>query len=212
MKKILIKSVNELVYLNDSISLILIENPILYRNLAYDLRNEIIISDEENVLDIDKCGLIIYNPFDLNLNDSRLIKLMYKKLDKLRTEQHNIMIAELNDSIRDLVYDLSLNLDVSVDIGSDIDFQKMLSAIDLKFVDPTFESFVEMFIKYLKIYLMFTNIKIVFTFGLLQLFSEDELNEIKKEVLLLDIKIVDFKIQQKNIKSSIVIDKDWCII
>lgn len=212
MKKILLNSLNELLYIENEITSIEIESPIIYRNIAYNLRNEIVLSEEDNILDIDKYGLIIYNPFDLNINDPRLIKLMYKKLDKYRTEEYNIRIASVNEEIKKIVYDLSLNLDVAVEVGADIDFQKLLTSINLKFVDPTFESFIEMFIKYLKIYLMFTSTKVIFTFGLISLFSKEELDELVKEISLLDVNIVDFKIQQNNIKSSIIIDKDWCII
>lgn len=212
MKKILLNSLNELLYIENEITSIVIESPIIYRNIAYNLRNEIVLSEEDNILDIDKYGLIIYNPFDLNINDPRLIKLMYKKLDKYRTEEYNIRIASVNEEIKKIVYDLSLNLDVAVEVGADIDFQKLLTSINLKFVDPTFESFIEMFIKYLKIYLMFTSTKVIFTFGLISLFSKEELDELVKEISLLDVNIVDFKIQQNNIKSSIIIDKDWCII
>lgn len=212
MKKILLNSLNELLYIENEITSIVIESPIIYRNIAYNLRNEIVLSEEDNILDIDKYGLIIYNPFDLNINDPRLIKLMYKKLDKYRTEEYNIRIASVNEEIKKIVYDLSLNLDVAVEVGADIDFQKLLTSINLKFVDPTFESFIEMFIKYLKIYLMFTSTKVIFTFGLISLFSKEELDELVKEISLLDVNIVDFKIQQNNIKSSIIIDKDRCII
>lgn len=212
MKKILLNSLNELLYIENEITSIVIESPIIYRNIAYNLRNEIVLSEEDNILDIDKYGLIIYNPFDLNINDPRLIKLMYKRLDKYRTEEYNIRIASVNEEIKKIVYDLSLNLDVAVEVGADIDFQKLLTSINLKFVDPTFESFIEMFIKYLKIYLMFTSTKVIFTFGLISLFSKEELDELVKEISLLDVNIVDFKIQQNNIKSSIIIDKDWCII
>lgn len=212
MKKILLNSLNELVYLSNPITSIIIENPIIYRNVAFNLRNEIVLSEENNILDIDKYGLIVYNPFDLNINDPRLVKLMYKRLDKYRTEEYNVKIASINNELREVIYELSLNLDVVVEVGPDIDFQKLLSAINLKFVDPTFESFIQMFIKYLKVYLMFTSTKVVFTFGLISLFSKEEINELEKETLLLDIQIVDFKIQQENIKTSLIIDKDWCII
>lgn len=212
MRKVLLKSVKELLYLEEPVTLVAIENPIYYRNLAYCLDNEILLSENDQPLDLDKYGLFIRDPFDLNINDPRLIKMMYKRIDKSRTDEINRKLMLINKEINDVVYELSLNLDVAVDIGSEIDFHKMLSAINLHFVDPTFESFSEMFIKYLKVNSMFSSIKVVFSFGLFSVLSKDEISEITKEVELLELNIVNFEIQKNDIKSTLIIDKDWCIL
>lgn len=212
MKKVFLKSIKELICLTEPIISVGIENPIYYRNLAYNLSNEIIFSEQDQPLDIDKYLLVIDNPFGLNINDTRLLKLMYKKLERFRNDETNARLSAISRDISEVVYDLCLNLDVGVEITSDLDFQKILSSIGLRFVDPTVISFVDLFIKYLKVYLMLSSVKAVISFGLLSVFDENELEIIAKEIELLDIHLIDFTIQRNHSKTSFLVDKEWCII
>lgn len=212
MKKIHLVSLNKTIELIDTISVITIENPIYYRSIVYNILDEIIYSGNDVPIDIEKYSLIIKNPFELNVNDSKMIKLMYKKLDSCISDNDKLNLNLISESIRRFIFELSYDLDVPIDMSESLDVAKLFASVDLKFVDSTYESFVELILKYIKIYSMFTNLHIVFSFGLLNLITEEEIQMLEKEASLLDIKIVDFLIKKENSKCAMIIDKDWCII
>lgn len=212
MNKIYIKVVEQLIELRESIISIAIENPINYRNMVYNLRNELIYSENNSPLDIDKHCLIVYNPFELNINDAKLIKLMYKKMEKSKNDEFDYKFSHIIEELKVLIYELSYNLETSIEMNNEIDLQKILSALNVQFTSPPIYSFLENFVNYFKIYKMFSPLNVVFTFGLLSLLNDEEICQLRNEMSVLELNIVDFSIQKKNTVTTLIIDDDWCII
>ncbi|UKI48938.1 MAG: hypothetical protein L6U99_08905 [Clostridium sp.] len=53
--------------------------------------DEIIYSENNNVIDIEKKGLIIRNPLDLNLNEKKLINALYKELNHSLNDENKLI-------------------------------------------------------------------------------------------------------------------------
>ena len=81
MIKIFIKKIDYLFELKEGINSIEIENINLFRNLYFNLFDECIISS--NDVDIAESKILkINNIFDININESKTIKYLYKDIEK----------------------------------------------------------------------------------------------------------------------------------
>lgn len=210
MKKVLIKSINKVLLFMDIIETITIENPLLYRSIAMNLEEEIVFSENNVPLELDKNALVLSNPFDIEINDSKLLKLLYKKMEKDANhyeKESKFLLKEATNFVNALSNELSVKLAIS----DEMDFQKVFSSLSVRFEDES-TSYVERLINYLKTNLMFLNIKIVIIFGLNCVLTQEELILFVKEVSLLDIVILNIQAEVKDIKSSFIIDSDWCIL
>lgn len=53
-----------------------------YRQLTFNINDEIVFSINNEIFDISKFGLIIQNPFCISLNEKKLLNSLYKELEE----------------------------------------------------------------------------------------------------------------------------------
>ena len=82
MKKIFIKSIGKTIEIDNGVYQVIIENSNIYRNIAINIESEIVLSKDDKLLSIDKEIAVIYDPFNIDLNDPKTIKSLYKLLEK----------------------------------------------------------------------------------------------------------------------------------
>lgn len=89
MKKIFIKPLNRLCDFDDKLLVIKFEDPIIYREFTFDIINNLNYSKNNSIIDLEKYGNVIYNPYDLNLTEKKLVNALYSIL------QNNIKDNEI---------------------------------------------------------------------------------------------------------------------
>lgn len=212
MKQFFIKSINSLVKMDDYIEEISIEDSANYRNIYFKLLDEIIYSENNNVIDIEKKGLIIRNPLDLNLNEKKLINALYKELNHSLNDVNKLIFNEIESKLMELVDYLSSDFDYSIDYNNEIDINKLFSSIDVRFNEIEFDNYLEMLIQFIKIYNSVLSIKCVVSFGLFSILSKNEIELLKKEIKSMDLTLLNFECKSKTNVKSLIVDSDYCII
>lgn len=212
MKQFFIKSINSLVKMDDFIEEISIEDSVNYRNIYFKLLDEIIYSENNNVIDIEKKGLIIRNPLDLNLNEKKLINALYKEMNHSFNDENKIIFNEIESKLMELMDYLSSDLDYSIDYNNEIDLNKLFSSIDVRFSEIEFDNYLKMLVQFIKIYNSVLSIKCVVSFGLFSILSENEIELLKKEIKSMDLTLLNFECKSKNDVKSLIVDSDYCII
>lgn len=212
MKQFFIKSINSLVKMDDYIEEISIEDSVNYRNIYFKLLDEIIYSENNNVIDIEKKGLIIRNPLDLNLNEKKLINALYKELNHSLNDENKLIFNEIESKLMGLVDYLSSDLDYSIDYNNEIDINKLFSSIDVRFNEIEFDNYLEMLVQFIKIYNSVLSIKCVVSFGLFSILSKNEIELLKKEIKSMDLTLLNFECKSKTDVKSLIVDSDYCII
>lgn len=211
MKKIFIKNINQSIVLNENITSIYIENSIIYRELGINIYDCIIYSEDDNVKDFEKKSFIIYNPFEININDSKILKFLIKKIEKEIKQKYLNEIYDIESILFEVIEKSSLDLSVPITFSETIDISKLLSSLSITFMQET-ECYLELLINYFKILIEFCSVSIIVSFGLINTLTKEEYQKLSEELKMLNLHIFDINFQPKYVKDSIIVDEDLCIL
>ena len=210
MKSVYINELNEKLNINNNIFNILINDPLIYRKLVFNINESIIYYKDNNIIELND-ALIIYNPLELDFNDKKTLNLLYKTISKNYKEE----LLKTMSSIERIGYSLfdSISVDYPITIDDEIETNKLFSLFGLKLKTVENQSYLELLINYFKIHSELNNSKLIITFGLLEILTNEEQIFLEKELEYIGIDLINISISKTlNNVESIILDKDWCII
>lgn len=212
MKTLFIKPTKEKLYLEKSLTSIKFDNCILFRNFVKNISENIILSENNEIIDINKHSRIIYDPLNLDVKDKKVMTELYKQIKNEISEERVNKWRELEANILNLITDISLDLDYSIDYETEIDLSKLLSLYQVSVKEEKIENFLNYLLNYIKIYSVFLNCNIFISIRLLSLLEEQEYFELESELSILGITLIDFDLKYESNISTFVIDDQWCVI
>lgn len=212
MMSIYLKDFNCRCDLQKAITKICFEDPKMYRNFFSNISERIIISNNDGAINIKKKCLIISDPFNIELNDKKIITELYKLMKISMSDEQIKMLMEIESNMISLLEEVILAMDCNIDYGSDFDATKLFSLFQVCFKKVEYNNFLEFLIDYIKINIEIYDIDIVITNRLISILTEEEYQLLKKELILLECKVIDFEIKDNSINNDYLIDNDWCII
>ena len=200
------------------------ENKKYYRENIIELINQhkgnegsYILSNDNKEISFDKNSYIITDIFNIDVNSKRVLTKIYNSLLKEIVEDIS-SYNELSTNIRVYFEKLIFNSSLEIDQSEEIDMSSLLKLGDFR-VHVENDDILEKFLKFLKVLTKLCGCKIIFVVGLHNVFTQDEIIEIYKEVCLNKINIINIEYQQfnnlstKNYREIVYIfDKDNCEI
>ena len=212
--QIFIKSINKIVSIENYYSIIYILNSIQYKKLIFDLDEEMIVSKSATNSCSEKEILVLHNPYDINLNDTKILKELYKNTERSIKKEMIEEIGIITSETVKLLSTISYESECELTFEPEFDYSKFLSAFSLKFVETDANNYLEKFIKYIKINASLFNIKVVITFGLGYVLSEEEKQTLNNELTSLGVFVIDFISKEDYISNQklLLIDDDYCVI
>ena len=214
MKKIFIESLNQVVCFDSTIKSLKFKSKSNYRQISFNLFNELIYSENDVILDLNKCSLIIYNPFQISLNEKKLITGMYKELEKNIKDDEKKIIQKIEEYSFNLFDDLSLNVDYQFEYNEEIDVGKLFQTFNIRFPEIDYSNYLELLTNYMKLNSIFNKSKVIISFGLISLLNDEEALLLEKELAYNDLILLDIFYIDDNVNENkdLFIDDDWCII
>lgn len=223
--KIINKNWQRKIKIEDNIIYTLVfENKKYYRENIIELINQhkgnegsyILLNDNKEI-SFDKNSYIITDIFNIDVNSKRVLTKIYNSLLKEIVEDIS-SYNELSTNIRVYFEKLIFNSSLEIEQGEEIDMSSLLKLGDFKlYVEQ--DDILEKFVKFLKVLTELWGCKIIFVVGLHNVFTQDEIIEIYKEVCLNKINIINIEYQQFNNLSNenyrervYIFDKDNCEI
>ena len=200
------------------------ENKKYYRKNIIELINQhkgnegsyILLNDNKEI-SFDKNSYIITDIFNIDINNKKVLSKIYSSLLKEIVEDIS-SYNELSTNIRVYFEKLIFNSSLEIDQSEEIDMSSLLKLGDFR-VHVENDDILEKFLKFLKVLTELCGCKIIFVVGLHNVFTQDEIIEIYKEVCLNKINIINIEYQQfnnlstKNYREIVYIfDKDNCEI
>lgn len=211
-KKLYIKSLNELLILDTPIIEIAFENEIAYRNFICELDSQLIYSEDNQQVDLSKKMIRIANPFDLEINNRKIIAQLYKKISNRLTDNQKSEITNIEMSLFKFLDQLLMDDEMSLNYSTEVNFLDILSMCKVEFKTIDYKSYLEMLTHYLKINNEYNHTSIVISNGLLSVLTEEEIRLLEIELKLLNMNIIDISINTNSKKTKkIFIDEDWCV-
>lgn len=211
MKRILIKPLNEEFQLK-SLNKIQIENTVLYRELCLNTINDFIYTEDEKEYDLNKNGLVLINPYYLELNDKKIISALYKKIERLLNEEEKESIRAIERNLLEILSNISVDLDTPIDYDENVEFSKLLSSINVRIKEPEEKEYLDILIAYIKAYQELYKTKLIITFALSYVLTDSELTMLEKELQYNELVLIDIIPLRKMEDTLCIIDKDWCIL
>lgn len=214
MKKIFIKSLNQLIEFDLPFKKLKFNSKNNYRQLAFNINDEIVFSINNEIFDISKFGLIIQNPFCISLNEKKLLNSLYKELEEKITNSSIVKLNEIEKESFEMLNNLLNDVDYPFEYEEKLNISKLLLSFDVKFPEIDYSNYLNLVCDYFKLYSMYCKTKIIISFGLLSLINDDEIKLLEKELLYNDLVLLDVSYCGEELRkeNDLNIDNDWCII
>lgn len=211
MKKIHIDCLNDVIEFDNAIKRIKVRSSKDFKHISFNLLNEITISIDNDIVD-NKNVLIIYNPFEINLNDKKFLNNIYKELesninDEEKRKLHNIELAAY-----DFFDDLKYISTISFEYNPEIEITKLFSAFNLSI--PQDNNYLELITSYFILNERYCKTKFIISFGLTSLLDSNDINLLEKELAYNDLVLLDiiYVGNEDYTKIDLTIEEEWCII
>ena len=133
MKKIFIKSLNQLIEFDLPFKKLKFNSKNNYRQLAFNINDEIVFSINNEIFDISKFGLIIQNPFCISLNEKKLLNSLYKELEEKITNSSIVKLNEIEKESFEMLNNLLNDVDYPFEYEEKLNISKLLLSFDVKF-------------------------------------------------------------------------------
>ena len=178
--------------------------------------NYIYSNDNKEIL-FEKSSYIITDIFNIEINSKKILTKIYNSLLKQIIDD-TVEYNELTTLIRAYFEKLIFNSPFEVEQGEEIDINSFLKLGDFR-IHIEEDDILEKFIKFLKVLVQLFGINIIFIVGLHNVFTDEEVREIYKEVCVNKISIINIEYQQFNNLSNenykeivYIFDRDNCEI
>lgn len=212
----------QLIFEEDKINVMVIENQKLFSELVEELMGAInggdgkfVISEEMNIINLSKVGELCIDIFSCDINSKKAITKLYELLrEKSVDEDMHLQTSQILNSLlsyaEDLIfefgeYELSYNLDV--------DITTIFKALEVKF-DLFNKSYLEKLLDYVYINSEFLSKKLFIFVNLKSFLLEEELEEFYKMMFYKKINILLLEGVEREYKFDCeeyhIIDKDLC--
>ena len=176
-----------------------------------------IYSNDNNEISFEKSSYIITDIFNIEINSKKILTKIYNSLLKEIIDD-TVEYNELTTHIRAYFEKLIFNSPFEVEQGEEIDINSFLKLGDFR-IHIEEDDILEKFIKFLKVLVQLFGINIIFIVGLHNVFTDEEIKEIYKEVCVNKISIINIEYRQFDnlsdenyIEKVYIFDKDNCEI
>ena len=176
-----------------------------------------IFSNDNKEISFEKSSYIITDVFNIEINSKKILTKIYNSLLKQIIDD-TVEYNELTTHIRAYFEKLIFNSTFGVEQGEEIDINSLLKLGDFR-IHIEEDDILEKFIKFLKVLVQLFGINIIFIVGLHNVFTDEEIKEIYKEVCVNKINIINIEYRQFDnlsdenyIEKVYIFDKDNCEI
>ena len=176
-----------------------------------------IYSNDNKEISFEKSSYIITDIFNIEINSKKILTKIYNSLIKQiidDTAEYNKLTTHIRAYFEKLIFNSSFE----VEQGEEIDINSLLKLGDFR-IHVEYDDILEKFIKFLKLLVQLCGIKNIFVVGLHNIFTDEEIREIYKEVCVNKISIINIEYQQFSnisdenyIEKIYIFDKDNCEI
>lgn len=212
----------ETFFRDDAINVLAVEDVCLFRELCADLYDAVnsggdvfvLSSETGESVNLSKNGIIISDPFGININERKVLNKLYSEVSQIADEKFALDVAEINDKIASLMRKLDSESSVPLDYADVSPISALLKAFEVS-VKDSFESIAERIMSYLSAAVCLCGITCVFFINIKSFLNIRELAELYKFlryhgvfVFLLESSVRD----KCDGEFTVIIDKDLCEI
>lgn len=209
--------------IENKVTNIIIESPDIFETMVNELHNQIggnegewVLSDKCTPIDIKKCCEIILNPFDVDINNKRVLAKLYDNIKNNATKTDLFITwTELYPKISEVVEVLIEDFDYHLEYNDEIEIKELLKLMNLRFSTVSTTS-LEKIIDYMNLHNSILGTKVFILVNIHSYYTQDKLKFLyeqafykKYHLLLIECRETD---TLEFIEKRYIIDKDGCVI
>lgn len=205
----------------DKILVITLERPDIFSKVLNDmwqqtkgLEGAVAIVEGEEVIKLSKTAHMIFNPFDIECNDRKVLNAIYSEMKEISSEHHLDIIAEANQKNIELIDEIADKLDYSITYDLDVDIIDVFKMYGVKLLTDD-ECLTSRIIDYIKLLHRILKTKLFILVNFKQFLNIDDIKNIYEAAIYEKVNLV---VIQANYKDKIVnefnviVDDDLCMI
>lgn len=205
----------------NQVTVLTIENTTAYSAILNDLwrqsqgtEGEAILSEGERILDLSKAMICIFNPFDINCNDRKILNKLYQEIKEYTMNNLVEQNAKVNTVLLDYVDTIERGIPYALDYNFEADIVDILKAYDIH-IQTTGETILENLVEYLRVIKSILKVPNVIIVGLKYYLNEFELKQLYEFLFYEKINLIivePLHTQRLNNEKCWILDKDLCLI
>lgn len=202
---------------------IIIESPDVFESMLNELYNQTlgnegkwVLSNNSTPIEIKKYSEIILNPFNLDINNKRLLAKLYENIKNNATKTDlYIKWIELYPKVSEVLDELIEDFDYNFEYDDEIEIKELLKLVNLRLNIETSDS-LEKMIDYMNLHNSILETKLFILVNIHSFYTQDKLKYLYEQafykkyyLLLLECKAAD---TVEILEKRYIIDKDGCVI
>lgn len=207
----------KLFYLNQEINLkyglnaLTFENPTMFRQMYYNLFENIKLLD--GIVECQSSKIIIIKDvLNVSINEKKNLTYLFKLTNIILKEKYETDYLKILTMLKNLLVNITDSMDLDVEF-EEVDTTKLFQSFNLKYQEDNL-SYLESIISYISIINTITSPKVFITYNLLNYLTEEEYNSLQqefaiKQIVLLDISLNLIKNKCQNLFN---VDDEYCIM
>ena len=171
-----------------------------------------IFLEKDKELKFSKNGLIIFDIFNLDFNDKKIISGLYSKLNEIVEENYHFEYLKYIGEFMKIIDDIKIDSPYPYTYNEDISFNDLLKAIKVQ-PEKEYSSILEKLINYINVISEYTLVKLIVFVNVRNFLTQEEMKELIKHIGYCKINIVFLEsIQPKRVMDEkiLIIDNDLC--
>ena len=211
----------EIEFSEHQINVLIIEDPKLFTGILRDVWNQanggdggLLLSENGKEIIFGKTVEVVFNPFQLDINNRKMVSALYKDLSETAKDSMLIETAELNADYLRYFDGLIENYPYPVTYDDQIEISELFKAFKVRFDDSS-DTLAEFVLNYFRMVSRVLGVRLFVFVGVKQYFSREELSFLYQSLFYEKIYLLDIESEQKDIlkeEKTVTIDKDQCII
>ena len=211
-KQIFIKPLNQLIELNESIIEIVFDDPTIYRNISFDFLNYVIYSIDNEEKDLVKDMLRITDLFHFELNNKKVINTLYRQLCNELTEEDKKELIFIEYRLLNFLDSIASHSNYEINYNEEINLSGLFSLFQVSLKEVDHQNYLEFLLTYIKVNIILNNFTIIVTNELTNILSQNEKKLLMEELSLMEVHLIDLKLNNNKTSVKYLIDNDWCVI
>lgn len=222
MKLVYTELERQLVFQENSVQVLIIENKLLFRRMLEDFNKQVeggeggfTLSADNKILRIDKEAALVLNPFSLEINSRKALTGLYNELGKLGLSEENYLkTCRLKGAIAQYAYDLLSQVDYVLEFQDDFCLQNLFKALEVQFEEGSGD-FLEQIVAYMDVCCKFQKVKLLAFANLKTYLTDDELQALYKEAFYrkLNLLLIESSLRDELEDEEVsIVDDDLCLI
>lgn len=212
---------NPIILSSDYVNLLIIENSFeFYKTVSKLIKQfngeegDYICLIDSEIVPIEKAGDIVYNFFDWNINNKKLLNILYKEIENNALSEKMSDFLEASSAVNKFISDLISEFPFQLNFN-DLSVNELLKSISLKF-ENDYENIEEKIICYVNAIVELKHIKFLVLVNLKSIMTDEKLTEFYKYCHMEEVPL--FLIESKSSRAllpsekAIIITEDLCEI